>query len=143
MRTFEDLRAWRACRDVRLFTARFVRTLPREERRRLGDQMPRAARGAAANIAEGYGRFHYQENIQFCRQARGSLYELLEHFLCAADEGLAEAKASAAVRERIDKALALLNGYINYLRDAKAGGGGAREPESVYVSKPSPDSPDD
>jgi four helix bundle protein len=45
--------------------------------------MIRASRSPTANIAEGYGRYHFQENIQFCRQARGSLYELIDHVTAA------------------------------------------------------------
>ena len=38
------------------------------------------------NISEGYGRFHYQENIQFLRQSRGSLYECIDHLYVSLDE---------------------------------------------------------
>jgi len=48
--------------------------------------MIRASRSVTANIAEGHGRYHFQENIQFCRQARGSLYELIDHLYVAIDE---------------------------------------------------------
>ena len=50
------------------------------------DQLIRATRSITANIAEGHGRYHFQENIQFCRQARGSLTETLDHLICAQDE---------------------------------------------------------
>jgi len=120
VQSFEDLKVWQACRELRLLVAAFVKTLPGSEKHRLADQMLRAARSTTANIAEGYGRFHYQENIQFCRQARGSLYEVLDHFISAHDEALATEEELRKARALIDKALALLNGYINYLRKAKA-----------------------
>ena len=41
----------------------------------LGDQFIRAADSIALNIAEGYGRYNYKENKNFCWFARGSLYE--------------------------------------------------------------------
>ena len=120
IRSFEDLKAWQACREVRLLVAEFVKTLSGGEKWRLADQMLRAARSTTANIAEGYGRFHHQENIQFCRQARGSLYEVLDHFICACDEDLATEEDVRRARALIEKAAAILNGYINYLRRAKA-----------------------
>lgn len=46
------------------------------EKYELVSQMRRASRSVTHNIAEGYGRFHYQENIRFCRISRGSLHEL-------------------------------------------------------------------
>src|SRR5437870_3935687 len=71
IRTFEDLECWKQCRMLRLFVARqVVPALPRDERYRLGDQLLRAARATTANIAEGYGRFHYLDNAKFCSNAR-------------------------------------------------------------------------
>src|SRR5207249_7949986 len=71
IRTFEDLECWNRCRVLRLFVAKqVVSVLPREERYRLGDQLLRAARATTANIAEGYGRFHYLDNAKFCSNAR-------------------------------------------------------------------------
>jgi len=49
------------------------------------DQIIRAKRSVTANIAEGFGRYHFQENIQFCRTARGSLSELLDHMITSFD----------------------------------------------------------
>src|SRR5436309_15308565 len=71
IRSFEDLECWTQCRMLRLFVARqIVPALPRDERYRLGDQLLRAARATTANIAEGYGRFHYLDNAKFCSNAR-------------------------------------------------------------------------
>ena len=82
--TFKDLDCWTACRDVRLFIAKIVcPALPRDEKYRLGDQVLRAARSGTANIAEGYGRFHYLDNAKFCSNARGSVYEVLDHLITA------------------------------------------------------------
>ena len=40
-----------------------------------GYQFVKAADSIAANISEGYGRFFFKENRQFCYIARGSHYE--------------------------------------------------------------------
>ena len=73
IQSFEDLECWQHCRTLRLFIAREVLPqLPRDERYRLGDQVLRAARSTTANIAEGYGRFHYLDNAKFCSASRGS-----------------------------------------------------------------------
>ncbi len=42
----------------------------------IGKQLVRAADSVAANLSEGYGRFFYKENRQFCYYSRGSLYEM-------------------------------------------------------------------
>lgn len=41
----------------------------------LGKQLVKAADSIAANLAEGFGRFHFKENKRFCFYARGSLEE--------------------------------------------------------------------
>jgi len=41
----------------------------------VGKQMVESADSIAANIAEGYGRYHYKENRNFCYYARGFLEE--------------------------------------------------------------------
>jgi four helix bundle protein len=43
----------------------------------IGKQLVRAADSIAANLSEGFGRFYYKENRQFCYYSRGSLYETL------------------------------------------------------------------
>jgi four helix bundle protein len=119
LRTFEDLDCWQACRVLRIFVARTLcKALPKEERYRLGDQLLRAARSTTANIAEGYGRFHYLDNAKFCSNARGSAWEVLDHVITAEDEQLAPRDITTEARAHIEKAVALLNGYISYLRRA-------------------------
>lgn len=81
--------------------------------------MIRASRSITANIAEGYGRYHYQENIQFCRQARGSLYELLDHFTVALDEKYISQEQFEEFRIEIFESVKILNGYIKYLQKKK------------------------
>lgn len=98
---------------------RRVKQFPSEEKYRLVDQIVRAARSVTANIAEGYGRFHYQEYVQFCRHARGSLYELIDHLIVAQEEGLITGAELQEFRFDVENCLAVLNGFINYLLRAK------------------------
>jgi four helix bundle protein len=97
--------------------------------------MIRASRSVTANIAEGYGRFHYQENIQFCRQARGSLYELLDHLSCALGEGYLSRDNLKNISQQIIDCIKLLNGYIAYLKKAKQNHI-TKEPTVKYESPP-------
>ena len=117
IRTFEDLECWKACRELRIFVARnLCKALPKDERYRLGDQILRAARSTTANIAEGYGRFHYLDNAKFCSYARGSCCETVDHMITANDEELISQDLLEQGRAIAARAVALLNGYISYLR---------------------------
>lgn len=119
IRTFEDLECWKQCRALRMFVAKeIVPILPNVERHRLADQVLRAGRSTTANIAEGYGRFHYLENAKFCSNARGSCWEVLDHLITANDEGLLEVALLDQGRAHVAHAIKLLNGYMNYLKRA-------------------------
>jgi four helix bundle protein len=114
-RSFEDLQCWQACREVRIFIVNLVKSYPKEEKYSIVDNMKRAARSTTQNIAEGFGRFHYRENVQFCRISRGSLYELIDDLITSLDEGFINKADYERGREKISTAMALLNGYISYL----------------------------
>lgn len=119
IRTFESLECWKACRELRRFIAvEFCKCLPKDERYRLGDQIIRAARSSTSNIAEGYGRYHYLDNAKFCSNARGSVWEVLDHMITAEDEGFAEPRLVESGRKLVETSIALLNGYISYLQKA-------------------------
>ena len=117
--SFEDLDCWKTCRRLRLFVAKeIIPLLPKEERFGLKDQIIRAARSTTANIAEGYGRFHYMDNAKFCSNSRGSCWEVLDHLITAHDEGLISDEMLKKGRELVNTAVKLVNGYMNYLKRA-------------------------
>ncbi len=118
--SFEELEVWKKSRAFRNRITTITKMFPQEEKYRLTDQIIRASRSISANIAEGFGRFNHQENIQFCRIARGSLYETLEHIICAFDESLITEEVYQELRSQFNDVLKLLNGYIAYLKKAKA-----------------------
>jgi len=117
--TFEDLEVWKMAKDFRKKISSLIKTLPPNEKYRLADQMIRASRSVTANIAEGYGRYHYQENIQFCRQSRGSLYEIIDHLTVALDEGYITDITFKSLKEEAFLIIKKLNGYIQYLKKQK------------------------
>ncbi|MDD5326916.1 MAG: four helix bundle protein [Phycisphaerae bacterium] len=78
--TFEDLEIYKSAREYRKKIYSLAKQLPEFEKYNLANQMRRAAVSLTNNIAEGHGRFHYQENIQFLRQSRGSLEELIRRY---------------------------------------------------------------
>jgi four helix bundle protein len=120
IRSFEDLECWKLCRDLRKTMNSYIVKFPKEEKYLLTDQLTRALRSTTNNIAEGYGRFHFQENIQFCRISRGSLFESIDHLIIAEEQGYINKNDFELLREKINRCLAVLNGYINYLKKAKS-----------------------
>jgi len=93
-----------------------VKRLPVEEKYNLISQITRSAISCTANIAEGYGRFHYQENIQFCRISRGSMYEAQDHLITCIDNGYISQEQYDRVWSLSINAIKTLDGYIRYLK---------------------------
>jgi len=52
-----------------------------KDKKIIGDQYIRSTDSIAANIAEGYGRYHYLDKIKFYYNARASHYEAVAHWL--------------------------------------------------------------
>ncbi len=113
---FEDLEVWKKCRQLRIEINELLKRFPDDEKYRLVDQLKRSSRSITANIAEGHGRFHYQDNLKFCRNARGSLNEVLDHLICACDETIIDTIQLRQLRERYNECFELLNGYIAFLK---------------------------
>ena len=117
---FITLDAWKKARVVKLFFYdEVIPRIPSEEKFNLGFQIRKASVSGTANISEGYGRFYYQEGVQFYRIARGSLYELKDHLLSCYDLKFVN-------QELLDRGIALiedakftLNGFIKYVSARK------------------------
>lgn len=119
LKSFEELDVYKKCREFRLEISSLVKTLPQTETHKLQSQLLRSSRAVTSAIAEGFGRFHHLENIQFCRQARGSLMETLEHLIIATDEGYLNPQVLDDFRNRQGDCIRILNAYISYLKKAK------------------------
>ena len=78
------LKVWVRAKDFALkIYEQVLPLLPSEEKWNLNQQLRRSSLSVSANIAEGYGRFYYQDNVRFCYLARGSLEETLSHLVFA------------------------------------------------------------
>ncbi len=117
---FITLDAWKKARLVKLFFYNeVIPKLPIEEKFNLGVQIRKASVSITANISEGYGRYHYQEGIQFYRISRGSLYELKDHLLSCHDFDFINNDIFDKGISLIEDAKVKLNGYIKYVKVRK------------------------
>jgi len=119
-RTFEDLELYKTAREFRKAIYTLIKTLPSEEKYNLASQMRRAATSLTNNIAEGNGRYHYQESIQFCRQARGTLAELIDDLNICIDHKYFPEKEMNELKQNAHEINKLLNGFLAYLKRSKA-----------------------
>lgn len=112
---FRELLCWQKAREIRRAAYQIAKTLPDFEKYALANQMRRAAVSVTSNIAEGYGRYHYQENIQYCRQSRASLYECEDHLITCLDEEYINKQTYEDTLSMIIETRKIIDGYIKYL----------------------------
>jgi four helix bundle protein len=95
--------------------------LPAEEKWGLAQQLRRSSTSISANIAEGYGRYYYQDNIRFCYNAQGSLDETLSHIAFANEIGYLPEQLYQVLEQEGEELTRMINGYISYLKKSKQG----------------------
>ena len=122
IKSLETLETWKKSKE---FSLRIYREelplLPSEEKWNLNQQIRRSSLSIPANIAEGYGRFYYQDNIRFCYIARGSLEETLSHLVIAREMEFIPKALFESLAQEGEKLTQLINGYIGYLKRSKQG----------------------
>lgn len=78
----------------------------------IGKQLVKAIDSVAANLSEGFGRFHYKENKNFSYYARGSLYESKTWLTKAHNRNLISEEEFEYFQKEINNIGIKLNNYI-------------------------------
>ena len=142
----DQLEVWIKARDFAVMIyKKVVPLLPVSEKYNLADQLKRAASSIPANIAEGHGRFYFQENVRFCYIARGSLTEVQSHLALVKELGFINPEIYINATREAESVAKAINSWIAYLKKAKIG---ANEPganhsiheiQSPYTFEDTPD----
>lgn len=78
----------------------------------IGKQLMKSADSVAANLSEGFGRYFYKENKQFCYYSRGSLLETKTWIKKASDRKLIDEKTYLEIFSELETIGVKLNNYI-------------------------------
>ena len=133
----ETLDAWKKAQVLTLVVYREVLPLlPAEEKWNLNQQIRRSAQSVPANIAEGHGRFYYQDNVRFCYIARGSLTETYTHLVLVHDMKYIPDDLFNRLKAQIEELIRIINGYIAYLKRSKRGENEPGANQSIRESSP-------
>ncbi len=90
LQSYRELKVWKLGMEIAIDCYRLTQKFPAAERFGMTSQIQRSSSRIPANIAEGYGRGHRNEYLQFLRIANGSLNELETHILLSIAVGLAD-----------------------------------------------------
>ncbi len=89
------------------------------EKDTLGKQLTRAADSIGFNISEGYGRYHFAENKNFCYYSRGSAFETATGINKAKERNLLTEEEYLAIKEKMLLYHKLINPYIKSIGKTK------------------------
>ncbi len=91
--------------------------LPKSLQYHPGNQFVRSIDSIGANIAEGYGRFHYLDRNRFYYQARGSLLEAQHWNRLLRNRNLISTEVTAQIDQHVAQIERLLNGLIKRTKE--------------------------
>ena len=116
IKSYTELEVWKEARalskEIYLVSANF----PSEEKFGLTSQIRRATVSIPSNIAEGCGRNHPKESIQFFFIARGSIYELETQLYLAFDLDFINEITLEILLLKLETTRRLLHGFIKYYK---------------------------
>lgn len=75
------LEVYKLARELSKIAWEIYQDLNWQDKKTMGDQFLTSTDSTGANIAEGYGRYHYLDQIKFYYNCRGSLNECYYHWL--------------------------------------------------------------
>ncbi len=111
---YTELDVWKQARILASMIYEITADYPKTERFGIISQMRKCAVSVPSNIAEGCGRQHTKETIQFLNIARGSLYELETQLYISKDLTFISEEQLNSLLQQIESLGKLLNGFIRF-----------------------------
>jgi four helix bundle protein len=85
--SFEDMPVWQKSMDLAVRVFKLTERLPRKEDYGLTSQVRGSGLSVSGNIAEGFGRKHTKDKLNFYYNSRGSLAETKSHLIYGSKVG--------------------------------------------------------
>ena len=112
MLKLEDLEVYKVALEIGDIVWSIIERWEFFARDTLGKQFTRAADSIAFNINEGYGRFHFAENKNFCYYSRGSAFETRTAVTKAKNRNLITQPDLELRESKLNYYFRLINPYI-------------------------------
>ncbi len=116
IKSFEDLEVWQKGKKLTIKIYELTANFPREEVYGMTSQLRRSSLSVPANIAEGFGRYHFMDKAKFYLNARGSLYELKSHLLIAKELAFIEDGKGDKILTIVEELSISINNLISNTR---------------------------
>jgi len=114
-----DLEVYKIAREISKIAWEIYSSLSWQEKKIFGGQHIESADSIGANIAEGYGRFHYLDKIKFYYNARGSLFECQHWTELMKERKIGDPKLLGKLKKLLGEEEIKLNNFIGSTYTAK------------------------
>jgi four helix bundle protein len=115
MTNYKTLDVWILSMELVKEIFNLTKKYPGDEKYSLVNQTKRAVLSIPCNIAEGMGRNHKKDTIQFLHISRGSGYEVETLLNVVYDTCIIDEETYNKISNKIDRNIKMINGLINYL----------------------------
>ena len=116
----KDLEVYRLARELSQTSWKVYESLNWQDKKIMGGQFIEAIDSVGANIAEGYGRYHYLDKIKFYYNSRASLLEACQHWLeLLRERNKIKEDDFKKIKDIQEKLLIKLNNFITSTYKAK------------------------
>lgn len=114
--SFEEMPVWQKAMELAVSIYKLTEKLPRKEDYGLTSQIRRSALSVPGNIAEGFGRKHTKDKLNFYFDSRGSLAETKNHLIYGYKVGYFDSSEFNKYVNLIEEIWRELNSLINSLQ---------------------------
>ena len=116
----EDLEVYRIAREINRCGWDVYTKIKSEYRFGIGQQFIKAVDSIGANIAEGFGRYHYLDSVKFYYNARGSLWESKYWVDLLHERNIIQDEIYKPIIERLDVLGVKINTFICSIKSRAA-----------------------
>ncbi|MCD6569350.1 MAG: four helix bundle protein [Deltaproteobacteria bacterium] len=111
------LEVYKISREISKTAWNVYREMGNDVKFSIGQQFIRAVDSVGANIAEGYGRYHYLDSVKFYYNARGSLWESKHWVELLYERHFISGETYSQVSERLNTLGVKLNNFISSVKN--------------------------
>ena len=116
---FEKLWVWQKAHQLMLDIHNLCRTLPKEERFKIKDQLERSSSSVPDNIAEGHTSYYFNEKIKGFSIARKEAGETQNHLRSIQGKNYITRRIANDFISRYEEVIRGINGYIRWIRNKR------------------------
>jgi len=113
---FTEMPVWQKAMDIAVSIHLFTKDFPRNEDYGVTSQLRRAGLSISSNIAEGFGRSHTKDKLNFYYFSRGSIMETRSHLIYCLKVGYINQADVSPINENLVQLSVELNKLIKTLQ---------------------------